>query len=137
MRAADTTEPGPHVARLLNEAESTRVPDLSTVLEELADFRSDMLRFLQGYDVILCPPDVYPALPHGGLQEGYSYRMWAHMSAYNLTGWPAGVVRVGQTSEGLPVGVQVVGQPWREDVVLAVMQSIETAFGGYRRPNPV
>ena len=125
------------MARLLNEAKSTWVPDLYTVLQELADFHRDMLRFLQGYDVILCPPDVYPALPHGGLQEGYSYRMWAHMSAYNLTGWPAGVVRAGQTAEGLPVGIQVVGQPWREDVVPAVMQSIETAFGGYCRPNPV
>ena len=60
--------------------------------------------------------------------------MWAHMSAYNLTGWPAGVVRTGQTAEGLSIGVQVVGQPWCEDVVLAVMQSIETAFGGYCRP---
>ena len=44
--------------------------------------------------------------------------------AFNLTGWPAAVVRCGTASEGLPIGVQIVGPPWREDVVLAVARSL-------------
>jgi len=44
------------------------------------------------------------------------------------------VVRAGQTSDGLPIGVQVVGRPWREDIVLAVMLVIESTLGGYCRP---
>jgi amidase len=52
--------------------------------------------------------------------------------AYNLTGWPAAVVRAGTSPEGLPIGVQIVAPPWREDVVLAVAGSIETAFGGWQ-----
>ena len=35
-------------------------------------------------------------------------------------------------SEGLPVGVQVIARPWREDIVLAVMAAIERAC-----PRPV
>jgi Asp-tRNA(Asn)/Glu-tRNA(Gln) amidotransferase A subunit family amidase len=31
-------------------------------------------------------------------------------------------------SSGLPVGVQVVSRHWREDVVLAVMATLETFF---------
>jgi amidase len=46
---------------------------------------------------------------------GFSYTM-----SYNLTGWPSVVVRGGTSPEGLPIGVQVVARPWREDVALAL-----------------
>lgn len=44
------------------------------------------------------------------------------------------MVRVGTTAEGLPIGVQVVGQPWRDEVVLAVMGWLEGRFGGWQAP---
>ena len=53
-------------------------------------------------------------------------------AAYSFTGWPA--VRAGATSEGMPVGVQIVGRPWRDDVVLAAMQSLEEELGGWQPP---
>jgi len=53
---------------------------------------------------------------------------------YSLTGWPCVVVRAGTSSEGLPIGVQVVARPWREDVALAVARLIETIFGGWQHP---
>ncbi len=59
----------------------------------------------------------------------YSYTM-----TYNLTGWPAAVVRGGTSPDELPIGVQVVAQPWREDVALAVAEHLEDALGGFRRP---
>ena len=36
--------------------------------------------------------------------------------------------------EGLPIGVQVVAHPWREDVALGVAQHIETVSGGWHPP---
>ena len=44
------------------------------------------------------------------------------------------VVRCGTSVEGLPIGVQAVAQPWREDVALVVARHIEAALGGYQRP---
>jgi hypothetical protein len=35
---------------------------------------------------------------------------------------------VEHASEGLPVGVQIVGRPWREDHVLCLMQTAERAL---------
>ena len=49
---------------------------------------------------------------------------------YNVTGWPGGVVRGGTSPEGLPIGVQIIGQPGREDVVLAVAEFLEQELGG-------
>ena len=54
--------------------------------------------------------------------------------SYNLTGWPAAVVRGGTSPEGLPIGVQIVARPWREDIALAVARHIETKLGGFSIP---
>ena len=35
---------------------------------------------------------------------------------------------------GLPLGIQVVAQPWRDDVVLAAMAHIEQQTGGWQMP---
>jgi amidase len=80
----------------------------------------------------VCPTCAVPAIPHGTSWENWtsiSYTM-----AYNLTGWPAAVVRAGTSPEGLPIGVQIVARPWGEDVVLAVARHIETAFVGWQPP---
>jgi amidase len=54
--------------------------------------------------------------------------------AFNLTGWPAAVVPAGATPRGLPIGVQIVARPWREDVALAVAEVLQQALGGWQRP---
>jgi hypothetical protein len=35
---------------------------------------------------------------------------------------------------GLPIGMQVVAHPWREDVALAVAERVEKVLGGWRPP---
>lgn len=48
--------------------------------------------------------------------------------------WPSVVVRAGTSSEGLPVGVQLVAQPWREDIALAAGRHLELALGPWTKP---
>jgi amidase len=52
--------------------------------------------------------------------------------AYNLAGWPAAVVRCCESSDGLPIAVQVVAGPWREDIALRVALVLEEALGGWK-----
>jgi amidase len=87
---------------------------------------------MEGYDALLCPVCAFPGMVHGSTYdrlEAFSYTM-----TYNLTGWPAAVVRAGALPGGLPIGVQVAARPWREDVALALAEHIETALGGYQPP---
>ncbi len=86
----------------------------------LHEFRACMHAFLQNYDVILSP--VYPqaALAHGTSTEDENFSGFGYTMTYNLTGWPAAVVRCGVSNDGLPIGVQIAARPWREDVALAV-----------------
>ena len=93
-----------------------------------------MLSFLKNYDVILSPVNALPAVVHGTSFNPEVVPSFSYTIAHNLTGWPGAVVRGGTSTEGLPVGVQAVSRPWREDVALAVAQHLESALGGYQQP---
>ena len=94
-------------------------------------YRSEMLAFMKPYDVVLCPVSATPATRHDD-PDGPDF---TYTFAHNLTGWPGAVVRCGTSAEGLPIGVQIVARPWREDVALAVAQYLETSLGGWQRPS--
>jgi amidase len=100
------------------------------LLVEWDVFRATMLAFMERYDAIVCPVIASPALLHGTTLAadhlpGFSYTM-----AYNLLGWPAVVVRAGNSAAGLPIGVQVMARRWREDIALALALRTEAATDG-------
>ena len=45
----------------------------------------------------------------------------------------AAVVPVGQSSEGLPIGVQIAARPFEDETVLGIASVVDAAFG-YRAP---
>jgi amidase len=97
-------------------------------------YRAEMFKFLQNYDVVLCPAYTQAAILHGTSSLDENFRGFSHTMASNLTGWPAAVVRCGTSASGLPIGVQIVARPWREDVALAVTSRLEEIFGGWQAP---
>jgi amidase len=123
LESTDLNEWKPEGANKLDGA------GVSKHLFEWDRFRRSMLGFIQNWDVIVTPAAESPALPHGVNYGSIDYTL-----AYSLTGYPCGVVRAGTSADGMPIAVQVVGQPWRDDVVLAVMQEIERVFGGWQAP---
>jgi len=98
------------------------------------EFRNEMFAFLQDYDVVLCPAYTHAALAHGASIDDANFRGFSHTMAFNVAGWPAAVVRGGESDDGLPIAVQVAAGPWREDRVLAVAEWLEEKFGGWRPP---
>ena len=136
LQGAGTTEAHPLLERLLGVSpeKATSTAEFASLLVRLDEFRSEMLSFMEGYDAIVCPANARPAMPHGETLDSENMPAFSYTYTYNLTGWPAVVVRGGTSPEGLPIGVQVAAQPWREDVALAVAQFLETALGGYRPP---
>ncbi len=108
--------------------------ELTRVIEAVDDVRASMLRWMHGTDLIVSPVLPQPALRHGqGFTSAFAD---TYSEVHNLTGWPAAVVRGGTSPEGLPIGVQLIGAPWREDVVLAAARVVEAALGGWQ-PSPL
>jgi amidase len=105
---------------------------LSALVERADAIRSRLLRWVQDVDLIVCPVMPQPAIHHGDSTATWFDDTYSDM--HNLTGWPATVVRGGTSPEGLPIGVQLVAQPWREDVTLAAARVVEVASGGWQPP---
>lgn len=135
---------GAAVARLLERWGSVESPlherlrhmaalpsaDMTALYEWLDRWRSRMLALIADHDAIVCPVNVGPAPRHGAFDRATA----AYTQVFNLTGWPSTVIRAGTSGEGLPIGVQVVAHPWREDVSLALAGHLEQALGPFPRP---
>jgi amidase len=92
---------------------------------ELDKFRDGMYRFGNRFDAVLSPVASQPAVPHGMSIDNDVFRGFSYTMTYNVTGWPAAVVRCGTSKTGLPIGVQIAANPWREDVALAIARVLE------------
>jgi amidase len=102
------------------------------LVERMDATRARLQPQVREIDVLISPVEAVPAVLHGATRDP-NWRD-TYCTIYNVLGWPAAAVRGGTSPEGLPIGVQVIGQPWREDVVLAVALQLQKALGGWRRP---
>jgi Asp-tRNA(Asn)/Glu-tRNA(Gln) amidotransferase A subunit family amidase len=107
--------------------------------DERDDLRAKILRQMEDVTILLSPVSAGPAFRHGegnwraGEKENYRdtmrYSQWL-----NLAGFPGMAVPVGMSSEGLPIGVQVIGRPYEEEIILAVAEAIERGRGPWPLP---
>jgi Asp-tRNA(Asn)/Glu-tRNA(Gln) amidotransferase A subunit family amidase len=102
--------------------------------------RARFLAEMRKYPILLCPAAAIPAFRHGerswnvdGKTVNY-LDAWSYTEWFNLLGNPAAVVPVSHSSEGLPIGVQIVGRPWEEEQVLTVAAALEKECGAWRKP---
>jgi Asp-tRNA(Asn)/Glu-tRNA(Gln) amidotransferase A subunit family amidase len=99
--------------------------------------RADILHQMQDTPILLSPVSTGPAFRHGegNYLPGTGYRDTMRFSQWlNLTGFPGASVPVGHSNEGLPVGVQVIGRPFEDELVLAVAEAIEQSRGPWQAP---
>jgi len=108
------------------------VAELGELVGRWDSFRREMLSWMSNYDALLCPVCSFAGMEHGSTYNRLS--CFSYTMTSNLTGWPAAVVRGGTTEKALPIGVQIIAQPWREDVALALAQVLQDALGGWQRP---
>ena len=109
--------------------------EVLTAWAEADIIRHKLLAQMQEFPLLLCPVASVPAFRHDerswtidGQQVEYldamRYSQW-----FNLLAAPAAVVPVGRSPEGLPIGVQIVGRPFEDEIVLKVASVIDHAFG--------
>jgi amidase len=104
--------------------------------------------FVSSFDLIVTPTMACLPPPVGAWRAGTdddplaallnSYPMAVFASLFNVTGQPAISVPVHHDdATGLPVGVQIVAAPWREDLLLQVSRTLELAHPWTDRRPPV
>jgi len=102
--------------------------------------RTQLFSQMEHHPILLCPAAAIPAFRHGErswLIEGKTVDYldaWSYTEFFNLLGNPAAVVPVGSSSQGFPIGVQIVGRPWEEEQVLSVASALEKQCGAWKIP---
>jgi Asp-tRNA(Asn)/Glu-tRNA(Gln) amidotransferase A subunit family amidase len=101
--------------------------------------RAEILRQMRNVPILLSPVSSTTAFLHGegswrsGSQQ--CYRDTMRFSQWlNLLGLPGASVPFAISVKGLPIGVQVIGRPHEEELVLAVAEKIENGRGAWRAP---
>lgn len=143
MKGRETTLP--ILDEFMKSVGNQPVPTADAFLQawmERDEVRVNFLAQMEKFPVLVCPVASIPAFRHAERTwtlngqtvrylDAMSYSQW-----FNVLGNPVVVVPVGRSPEGLPIGVQVVGRPFEEEVVLAIAEQIENACGSPQPPPP-
>lgn len=112
--------------------------DLSFVQDndsKLANLRQTLQDLLGDNGVFLYPPS--PRLASYHSQSVFHPVNFAYTAIFNALGLPSTQCPLGLSTEGVPLGVQVVGNLYHDHVTLAVALELEKAFGGWVPPCPI
>ncbi len=116
---------------------------LMRALGNLATFERSIIRQFAHFDAVLSPALAMEPRPIGWYDSSDPERNFAQQCQYtpftsfaNVTGLPAITLPVYQTSEGIPMGVQLVGKPGGESTLLAIGAQLERKLQWQRRHPP-
>jgi Asp-tRNA(Asn)/Glu-tRNA(Gln) amidotransferase A subunit family amidase len=132
-------EAGEFVRRVLKSHHERHAPTVAeqyAAKTEVEDARSELLRFLLRFDLLVAPVGSVNAFRHNSrkLSVGNStvgvFKAFGYSQAANVFGLPSLALPVGRDSSGLPVGVQLIGSPFSDLRLLTVAEFLERELGG-------
>ena len=122
----------PGLERLADVGRKLTAFDVSRAQRVRNDLQLMAAAFFERFDLLLTPTMTLPPFPVGidfppevGGQPVTGMQWTAFTFPFNLTGNPAASVPAGWTPDGLPIGLQIVGRRWEDDVVLRASAAFE------------
>jgi aspartyl-tRNA(Asn)/glutamyl-tRNA(Gln) amidotransferase subunit A len=105
--------------------------DYAKAYEAKSRLARDLALWHRKYDLLLAPVTPTAGPPVETLYNSEAFPRWTKGAPYtlpcNLTGQPAASMPAGLTKAGLPVGLQIIGAPRADHVVLRAMRAYESA----------
>ncbi len=133
----------PFVRDLMAPSDGSTFPSFEEFLNmwvERDRLRWRLLEKMGNKRALLCPVAAVPAFCHRerswnieGAEVRYP-RIFSYCQIFNLLSNPSVIVPVGQSPEGLPIGVQIVGRHFEDPWILGISRRIEATLGEWRRP---
>jgi Asp-tRNA(Asn)/Glu-tRNA(Gln) amidotransferase A subunit family amidase len=128
---------------LLDQLAGRPLPTARQIVENLAArdaMRGHLLRQMHDFRVLLWPVAGTTAFKHrerrfptDGKEIGLFQAMMPLFPA-NLLGLPAVVIPWSISADGLPIGIQLIGRPWEEELLLDLAIRLEEARGPFALP---
>lgn len=132
-------EGGSFVRWRLGTADDTPAPTLDEYIAgwmERDRLREDLLQWMETTPIIIAPVGATPAYPHDTLKVTVknstfgTFRAFSYAQTFSVFDLPVVTVPAGKSREGLPIGVQIAGTPFAEEMVLAAAEIVEQALNG-------
>jgi len=128
---------GSFVSWRLGTAEKTSPLSLDEYIAmwmERDRLREELLEWLETTPLIVAPVGSTPAYPHDTLKVTVgdstfgTFKAFSYAQTFNVFDLPVVTVPAGRSNDGLPIGVQIVGPPFAEEMVLRAAEIIEEAI---------
>jgi amidase len=130
----------PEIVWNYEKGKALTADDIGRAERRRTELFANMQRFFAEFDLLLCPTAIVPPFDvdvrYVEEVDGVrfdNYIAWVMMTAaFSLTGCPAASVPAGFTSDGLPVGLQIVGAMRGDGQVLAGAATLDDIIGHSR-----
>jgi len=126
--------------RRIRTGENISAADYIDSRRELEHLRRGIAEVFTRVDVLITPTTPIPAPSIKELQatpealRPAELKLLRNTRPFNVWGLPAISIPCGFTQSGLPIGLQIAGPQWREDVVLRLAHAYEQATAWHKRP---
>lgn len=130
-------EGGSFVRWRLGTADETPAPSLDEYIAgwmERDRLREELLQWMETTPIIVAPVGATPAYPHDTLKVTVrgstfgTFRAFSYAQTFSVFDLPVVTVPAGRSNEGLPIGVQIAGTPFAEEMILAAAEIVEKAL---------
>jgi len=122
--------------RWLVDTNTATATELANAHAVLAGAGVRFHELLSGYDLVLTPTTSAPPQPTGALRADdgpgslEAMGQWsAFTPAANIAGTPGVSLPVHRTASGVPIGVQLLAPPFRDELLMSVAGQLEPVFG--------
>ena len=127
-------EGGSFVRWRLGTADDAPAPTLDEYIAgwmERDRLREELLQWMETTPIIIAPVGATPAYPHDTLKVTVrgstfgTFRAFSYAQTFSVFDLPVVTVPAGRSNDGLPIGVQIAGTPFAEEMVLAAAEIVE------------
>ena len=129
----------PETLRRIRRGEDISAAEVEQRRRELKQIRSEIHKVFDGVEVLVTPTTPVPAAAINELKQDpellrpHELLLLRNTRPVNVWGLPAISVPCGFTTAGLPIGLQIIGPQWREDIVLQLAYAYEQATDWHKR----
>ncbi|WP_321960901.1 amidase [Paraburkholderia sp. J7] len=134
-------EYGPALARLIDQGRELKAVDYERIIRDAKQFTREMDAVFTEVDVVLAPVQPYAAPTYeqlAGLASDpeANRRLIQFTSPFNASGHPALSVPIGFTEQGLPIGGQLIGRKYQDDLLCMVGMVLQSHSDWHRQVPP-
>jgi aspartyl-tRNA(Asn)/glutamyl-tRNA(Gln) amidotransferase subunit A len=129
----------PETLQRIRKGEGITAAEFEQRLGELQQIRGEIAQIFENIDLLVTPatpvsaPTIAELKQNPDLLRPRELLLLRNTRPANMWGLPAISVPCGFTAAGLPIGLQIIGPPWREDKVLQLAYAYEQATTWHKR----